>query len=149
MITFHALKPGDTLWPTAAEKINAIDWPAGSHLAQLMLTANWQSWERVIYATTGDDLVGCCALLATDIVPNTPDTPFISTVYVAPAYRQRGVSLKLVTQAEDAAREAGFLGAYIVTRHVGLYEHLAYQLVDQQNDQFGRLNRILHKSFHA
>lgn len=146
MITLKTLTPASSLWTTAATQIGAISWSAGPHLAQVMTTAGWQPWERVIYATDGDRFVGCCALLANDIVPATDYTPFISTVYVDPAYRQRGISLKLVQTAEQAAIAANITGLYIVTRHVGLYEHLDYRLIDQQNDQFGRPSRILYKA---
>lgn len=145
MITYHLLTPHSPAWATAASQIGAIDWPAGGHLAQLMQTATWQPWERVVYATDNGQLVGCCALMAEDIVPDTPYSPFVSTVYVNPDYRGQGISLHLVQQAEAAAQAAGIDSLYIVTRHVGLYEHLDYELIDQRNDQFGRLNRILYK----
>ncbi|WP_261810629.1 GNAT family N-acetyltransferase [Levilactobacillus humaensis] len=149
MITLQTLTPVSPDWTTAAAQIGAIPWSAGPHLSKVMTTADWQPWERVVYATDGDHLVGCCALLANDIVPDTDYTPFISTVYVDPTYRQRGISLKLVRTAEQAAVAANITGLYIVTRHVGLYEHLDYRLVDQQNDRFGRPSRILYKALVA
>lgn len=145
MIAYHLLTPHSATWLAAAEQIGAIDWPAGAHLAKRMKTATWQPWERVVYATDGDKMAGFCALLATDIVPDTPYSPFVSSVYVSPDDRGQGISLRLVQQAEAAAQAAGIDGLYIVTRHVGLYEHLDYELVDRREDQFGRLNRILYK----
>jgi len=148
MIAYHVLIPTSPLWPQATTQIGAIDWPAGPHLAQRMqMPAIWQPFERVIYATVDDQLAGFCALLAEDIVPDTPYSPFVSSVYVAPNYRHQGISLRLVQQAETAAEAADIDGLYIVTRHVGLYEHLDYTLVDRREDQFGRLNRILYKPF--
>lgn len=149
MITIQILTPTSPNWATAAAQIGAISWSAGPHLAKVMTTADWQPWERVVYATDGAQFVGCCALLANDIVPATDYTPFISTVYVDPTYRQQGISLKLVRAAEQAAVVADISGLYIVTQHVGLYEHLDYQLIDRQNDQFGRPCRILYKSLSA
>lgn len=149
LITYHLLTPHSPEWSSAATQIGAIDWPAGAHLAKLMQTATWQPWERVIYATDGAKMAGFCALLAEDIVPDTPYTPFVSSVYVNPANRGQGISLRLVQEAEKAAQAADIDGLYIVTRHVGLYEHLDYELVDRRNDRFGRLNRILYKSLNA
>jgi len=148
MITYHTLTTASPLWSQATTQVAAIDWPAGPHLAKRMRTpAVWQSFERVIYATAGDQLAGFCALLAEDIVPNTTYSPFVSAVYVAPDYRHQGLSLRLVQQAEKAAEESDIDGLYIVTRHVGLYEHLNYALVDRREDQFGRLNHVLYKAF--
>lgn len=148
MITYHTLTPNSPLWSQATTQIGAIDWPAGPHLAKRMQTpAVWQPFERVIYAMAGEQLAGFCALLAEDIVPDTPYSPFVSSVYVAPDYRHQGISLRLVQQAERAAQVTDITGLYIVTRHVGLYEHLNYALVDRREDQFGRLNRVLYKNF--
>ncbi|WP_341779134.1 GNAT family N-acetyltransferase [Levilactobacillus sp. HBUAS70063] len=146
MLTTQLLTPHHSAWGQAAEQIGAITWPAGAALAKRMRTATWQPWERVVYATDGGALAGFCALLATDIVPDTPYSPFVSSVYVNPTYRGQGLSLKLVQHAENTARAAKIDGLYIVTRHVGLYEHLDYELVDRRADRFGRLNRILYKS---
>lgn len=146
MISYQTLTPHNPDWMTAANQISVVEWPAGAHLAKHMLTATWQPWEKVIYATDAGKLVGFCALLARDIVPDTTYTPFVSSVYVAPAYRGEGISLTLVRAAETAAKDAAIQDLYIVTRHEGLYEHLDYEMIDQQTDQFGRLNHILHKS---
>jgi len=73
MIAYHVLIPTSPLWPQATTQIGAIDWPAGPHLAKRMqMLAVWQPFERVIYATVDDQLAGFCALLAEDIVPDTP-----------------------------------------------------------------------------
>lgn len=149
MIRYQLLTPNSPTWQSAADQIGAIDWPAGAHLAKQMQTATWQSWERVIYATDGPKMVGFCALLAEDIVPDTPYTPFVSSVYVNPDYRGQGLSLQLVQRAEVAAQAADTDDLYIVTRHVGLYEHLNYELVDRRDDRFGRRNRILHKTLNV
>ncbi|KRN02643.1 hypothetical protein FD13_GL001633 [Levilactobacillus senmaizukei DSM 21775 = NBRC 103853] len=145
MLKTQIMTPADPLWNMAAEQIGAIEWPAGAALKQHMLAGSWQPFERVIYMTDGATLVGFCGVTAEDVVRDVTYTPFISTVYVNPEYRHRGLSLTLVRTAEKVAVEAHINGIYIVTQHVGLYEHLDFQMIDQKPDRFGRTMRVLYK----
>lgn len=140
------LKQSDPQWADMAQRIQAVSWRAGAHLAQRMHTSTFD-WEQVIVLMHHQQLVGFCALLETDIVPAT-QSPFISYVFVDEAYRGQGLSTRLVQAAEQVALEIGFDVTYIVTRHVGLYERLGYELFDHRLDQFGRENRLLMKRIH-
>lgn len=142
-MNLHTLYQTSSDWDTWAKKIAAIDWQAGAHLAKLMTTTKFADWECVIVAVDDDQLVGCCALLAQDIVEETGVKPFISTVYVRPDYRGLHISQQLVIRAERAAEEAHFKATYIATAEVGLYEKLGYDEFDRKPDIFGREMRLL------
>ncbi|MDO4680453.1 MAG: GNAT family N-acetyltransferase [Aerococcus sp.] len=147
MIQYQVLKTTDNDWFTAAKKIGAVEWPAGSALQKLMEQSNWEEWERVVYVTdteTSDHtLVAFGAFLKQDPLAETAYTPFVSSIYVNPDYRKRGISLKVVDHLEQAAKNQGFNTTYILTRHVGLYEKRGYAQIGEIMDRFDRKNRIL------
>ena len=64
---------------------------------------------------------------------------------VSEDYRGRHLSQQLVKLAENQIKQIGFHKAYIVTKHVGLYEKLGYEQIDTSVDQLGRKMRILAK----
>lgn len=143
----HTLTQESPDWAYWAKEIASIDWAAGAYLAKKMTTTKFLPWERVIVAEDGDRLVGCCALLAKDIVENTSATPFISTVYVVPDYRGHHISQQLVIRAEREAEAAHFKSTFIATEHMGLYEKLGYSEFTREPDIFGREMRLLARSF--
>ncbi|KRL21227.1 GNAT family N-acetyltransferase [Lentilactobacillus kisonensis] len=135
----------DPKWHHFAKLIGAVSWPAGKYLANEMIAHRFLDWERVIVLVDSDKLVGFCAIVKEDIVKASGYSPFIGYVFVDEAYRGQHLSQRLVTIAEDQLTQVGFLKAYIVTKHIGLYEKLGYQQIDTSIDQMGRKMRILEK----
>lgn len=139
------MKQHDQHWDAFAQQIQSVTWTAGRHLAHLMYNHAFLDWERVIVFSYHGQLVGFCALLEHDIVPAV-QSPFVGYVFVNNSYRGQGLSEQLISRAETLAQQLGFDTTYIVTRHVGLYERLGYELFDHRQDRFGRENRMLMKS---
>lgn len=146
MIKYNVLSSNDPMWESAAKQIGSVDWHGGEYLAGRMMNDTWQPWEKVVYATSDGEMAGFCALLEEDIVPNTPYKPFVSAVFVNSDFRGQGVSMNLVKTAERVALEAKVNKLFIVTRHIGLYEHLKYEQIDEKDNRFGIPNRILAKT---
>lgn len=140
LTTIHQTSPD---WQAWAAQIGAIDWKAGAYLAKRMTTTTFEPWECVIIATDHDKFVGCCAVLSKDIVEDVYFTPYISTVYVDPAYRGKHISYQLVLQGEEEIKHTDYRSAYIVTEHVGLYEGIGYSEFDRKTDIFGREMRLM------
>lgn len=135
----------DPQWHHFAKLIGAVSWPAGKYLANEMIAHHFLDWERVIVLTDGDQLVGFCAIVKEDIVKASGYSPFIGYVFVSEAYRGRHLSERLVTIAESQLTQVRFRKAYIVTKHIGLYEKFGYQQIGTSIDQMGRKMRILEK----
>ena len=74
-------------------------------------------------------------------------SPYIAIVYVDPNFRANGISKELVKIAENQLLKVGFQSIYIVTQHVGLYEKWGYSQIDEAEDKFGRIMRVLEKNF--
>jgi N-acetylglutamate synthase-like GNAT family acetyltransferase len=141
----YILDDSDDMWSHFAKLIGDVSWPAGKYLANEMLGGRLSDWERVIVLMDHDHLVGFCAVVQEDIVKNTGYSPFIGFVFVSEQYRGRGLSQTLVKLAESQIKQTGFHKAYIVTKHVGLYEKVGYQQIDTSVDQMGKKMRILAK----
>ncbi|MEY2349460.1 GNAT family N-acetyltransferase [Lentilactobacillus buchneri] len=141
----YILDDSDDMWQHFAKLIGNVSWPAGKYLANEMLGGRVSDWERVIILMDDDQLVGFCAVVREDIVKGTGYSPFIGFVFVSEDYRGRHLSQQLVKLAENQIKQIGFHKAYIVTKHVGLYEKLGYEQIDTSVDQLGRKMRILAK----
>lgn len=142
----YILDDSDDLWEHFAKLIGEVSWPAGKYLANEMIGGKVSNWERVIVMMDDDKLAGFCAVVREDIFKGTGFSPFIGFVFVSEPYRGQHLSQELVKLAESQIREIGFHKAYIVTKHVGLYEKLGYQEIDTAIDQLGRKMRILAKA---
>ncbi|MGT2887122.1 GNAT family N-acetyltransferase [Streptococcus didelphis] len=97
------LKTDNTLWSQAAQKIAQVEWPAGPALAKRMENDSWSQDEAVVYLHDEGKLVGFCSIEHEDIVKEVDYSPFVSSVYVNPDYRGQGLSLRIVSLAEDFA----------------------------------------------
>lgn len=141
----YILADHDPKWDNFAKQIGAVSWPAGKYLANEMLAHRFLEWERVVVLMDGDQLVGFCAIVKEDIVKASGYSPFIGYVFVSEDYRGRHLSQQLVKTAETLLIQFGFHKAYIVTRHIGLYEKVGYQQITTTIDQMGRKMRLLEK----
>ncbi|CAM4117043.1 hypothetical protein AT575_08380 [Streptococcus penaeicida] len=128
--------------------IQEIDWKAGQFLATRYKEKNLATSDRIILVTDENQkLIALGALLDQDILnkDDYPLGPFLSTIYVAPASRGKGYSLKIISLLEDLALKQGFSKLYIVTAHTGLYEKCGYHFQYDVIDRFGRKMRLLKK----
>ncbi|MGT2769099.1 GNAT family N-acetyltransferase, partial [Streptococcus ictaluri] len=128
------------------EAMAAIDWKAGAYLVKRLQEGELDPKDRIVVITDdSDQLKGFAALLSEDIVENPGFGPFLATVYVAPAFRGKGLSLELVDRILEVAKADGFSELYTLTQHEGLYEKSGFQFIRQTTDKFGRSMRLLKK----
>jgi GNAT superfamily N-acetyltransferase len=79
-------------------------------------------------ALVGSEPVGSTSLVHWDMETRRDLTPWLASVYVVPAFRQRGVATALVTGALAKARELGVRRLHLWTRSAaGLYERLGWR----------------------
>jgi GNAT superfamily N-acetyltransferase len=81
-------------------------------------------------ALDGDDVLGSASLVADDMPTHPELTPWLASVYVAPAARGRGVASALVRRVVQEAATTGAARLYLYTENArGLYEKLGWRVV--------------------
>ena len=77
-------------------------------------------------------LLGSASLVANDLTTHPHLSPFLASVYVAPAYRRHGIASALVRHAVLAAGQFGITTAYLITPdQQRLYARLGWTEVEQ------------------
>jgi N-acetylglutamate synthase-like GNAT family acetyltransferase len=84
-------------------------------LAKLREHLNRDELPLAVIAHANGVLLGTAALRAQDMDTRTDLTPWLASVYVAPAARERGVGARLVARVEAEARRLGFRTLHLVT----------------------------------
>ena len=83
-------------------------------------------------AHDGDRAAGTASLRASDLPGREDLTPWLGGVYVAPAFRGRGIASALCRTVEQRARELGFNRLYLFTLDKrALYEHLGWHTIER------------------
>lgn len=84
--------------------------------------------EQCVVLLDGDTPAGTASLVAEDADSRPDLSPWLASVFVAPAARGRGYARVLVTAVESAAREAGFPALWLFTDSAaGLYASLGWR----------------------
>lgn len=96
------------------------------HLAHMIKTWVFTDWEAIFVAMKGNKIVGITAIMKTDYYPLPEIYPWVSCVFVSEEYRGQRISERLISYANQYAKELGFERSYIPTEYVGLYEHYGY-----------------------
>lgn len=90
------------------------------------------SFEIALVAEIGDVPVGFCLLVKEEIGQVHDLSPWLAALFVAPAYRRRGIATALVQAIEDQARNHGFPCLYLYTVTVqDFYAHCGWQAVER------------------
>lgn len=83
-------------------------------------------------ACEGDELLGSASLVDSDLDIRPELTPWLASVFVAPAARNQGVGTMLVQRVMQEARELGVPQLYLFTLdRERLYAGLGWQLVER------------------
>lgn len=90
----------------------------------------------------GETAVGGAALLPNDLISRMDLHPWLSALYVEPAYRGRGYSRRLIGRALRDARAAGYGALYLSTSHIGLYERMGFSYLGDGYHPDGGRSRI-------
>lgn len=84
-------------------------------------------WETPFAAIINGQIVGIAYIRKEDYYPLPEIYPWVSGVFVAEDYRRQRISEKLISFANEYAKEKGFDKTYIPSIHVGLYEKYGYR----------------------
>ncbi|GAA0767662.1 GNAT family N-acetyltransferase [Brevundimonas olei] len=120
-----------------AKDRKVLDDPQGQILAQ---------GGRIFFIQRGDDVVGCCALMAMD------DGGFeVAKMTIAPAARGHGLSRRLLEVCEDAAREAGAQRLYLETSStlgpaLALYDSFGFVRLPPRETPYVRADVFMEKA---
>ena len=85
------------------------------HIKKLQRLCNIQQIPTAFIAVYERRVIGSASLVAHDILRNQAMTPWLASVYVAPAFRQRGVGTCLVNRGLAEARKLGYRYLYLFT----------------------------------
>ncbi len=96
------------------------------HLLHVLRTWEYTDWETPFVAMVDGEIVGMVSIMKTDYYPLIEIYPWVSSVFVAEKYRGYRISEKLISFANEYAKECGFDRTYIPSEHVGLYEKYGY-----------------------
>lgn len=131
----------------ASKQFKELDWGGSQMLAQKINKQNLLTSEHILLliddSTSRPQIIGHGALLHEDIVKGLNFSPFIAAIYVHPDYRGQGYSLKITDHLMTIAHLEGYDRAYIVTKHKGLYEKLAFKQIDLVTNVKGETMRLL------
>ena len=68
-----------------------------------------------LIAVENDVVMGSAGLVVNDLRSHPDLTPFMASVFVAPAYRGRGIATALAAQMKVVTQELGFAQLYLIT----------------------------------
>ena len=111
-VRVEVLRPGDPRIAGLVEAF-AVEWPAwAASVTRREIEAGFESapggaLPRVFVADAGGEAVGTIALRAWFAEEPLPETPWVRGLWVAPAWRGRGVDRLLGQAVERAARSLG------------------------------------------
>lgn len=86
-IKIEKLKNNSNLWNQTISYANNCHWNVGEHLAKLLEQDDFQDFEGVFIALSGNNIIGFCAFLETDYYPENRYFPWISSIFVDEEYR--------------------------------------------------------------
>lgn len=87
-----------------------------------------------LIAVEDDTMLGSASLVKNDLDTHPALVPFLASVYVAPAYRGRGIASALVQRIMDETRQLGLPTLYLITPdQQRLYGRLGWTALEQVN----------------
>lgn len=79
------------------------------------ITTSGDDLEVALVARAGEELAGICLLVREELEPAHDLTPWLASLFVAPAFRRRGVATALIKAIEDHARAQGVARLHLHT----------------------------------
>ena len=92
------------------------------------------------------EIAGFCAVCKRDWIPNVPYTPFITSLYVAEAFRGNRFSQRLIEVANQYVRTLGFDAVYLFSDHIELYEKYGFSAIDKYSTPWGEPEMLFRRT---
>jgi GNAT superfamily N-acetyltransferase len=84
------------------------------------------------FVAMDDELLGSAAIVAHDMDTRPELTPWLASVYVAPAYRRRGIARMLITHIIEQAARNDVEKLFLFTpNHSAYYQNLGWSPVEE------------------
>ena len=118
-------------------------WLKAEWGAVRLIDANTNEAPKPIVGVTADDVLagGLAFSRAPSPVSDEPAT-WVNAVFVAPAYRGRGLASQLIRAAEDAARELRLSRLFALTELPDLYVKLGWLGVNSEDGDYVMMKEI-------
>jgi GNAT superfamily N-acetyltransferase len=114
-----------------ADTFSVLEASFEQELRSLELFASDQSQGVALVAKVGDEPIGTCLLVESEIEPNHDVSPWLAGLFVVPEYRRRGAGAVLVRAIEDQARQRGVSRLYLyTTAAAGFYARIGWVVLD-------------------
>ncbi len=97
-----------------------------SHMLSELQAWTFTDWETPFVAIINGQIVGMAYIRKEDYYSLPEIYPWISGIFVTENYRGHRISEKLISFANEYAKENGFNKTYIPSIHIGLYEKYGY-----------------------
>ncbi len=115
---------------------------AKEHVSWVLRTWQYTEWEAPFVAMINGRIVGMASITKTDYYPLPEIYPWVSCIFVLEDYRGHRISERLISYANEYAREFGFKKTYIPSIHVGLYEKYGYHYIEDIVNYGGGADRL-------
>jgi GNAT superfamily N-acetyltransferase len=117
-----------------ADTFSVLDASFEQELRSLELFASDHSHGVALVAKAGDEPIGTCLLVESEIEPNHDLSPWLAGLFVVPEHRRKGAGAVLVRAIEDQARQRGVSRLYLyTTAAAGFYARLGWAVLDRTN----------------
>jgi GNAT superfamily N-acetyltransferase len=117
-----------------ADTFSVLEASFEQELKSLELFASNQAHGVALVARLGDQPIGTCLLVESEIEPNHDVSPWLAGLFVVPEHRRRGAGAVLVHAIEDQARQRGVSRIYLyTTAAAGFYTRLGWAVLDRTN----------------
>ncbi len=115
-----------------AETFSVLEASFEQELKSLELFASDQSLGVALVAKVGDEPIGTCLLVESEIEPNHDVSPWLAGLFVVPEHRRNGAGAVLVRAIEDQARQRGVSRLYLyTTAAAGFYAKIGWAMLDR------------------
>lgn len=149
------------------QRIDFINVADRMELVDLVSRWRWQQWNRdkpleyirysaehnaqrdripmTFMAMLQDQPVGMVSLWMNDLACRQDLHPWMASLYVDEAHRNKGIGRLLQAHATSVARELGYARIYLITDHVGYYERFGWSFLELAPMSDGGTTRIYGK----
>lgn len=107
------------------------EWSYETARQELALHTGRATIPTTLVALEGTEVIGSASLLVEDLPEWKQFTPWVASVFVAPAWRGRGVGSRLVNRAVEVAGLTGAATVYLLTpAQEAFYRRLGWSVMD-------------------
>ena len=117
-----------------ADTFSVLEASFEQELKSLELFVSDQTHGVALVAKLGEEPIGTCLLVESEIEPNHDVSPWLAGLFVVPEHRRRGAGAVLVHAVEDQARRRGVPRLYLyTTAAAGFYAGLGWAVLERTN----------------